>query len=100
MNPNEIVLDTLFMDNDVLTFTDDEIGDDHIMTSVETPMHEAAFDLTDSEKVNDQEEVKNYIKALNESVKELTSEIELKNKLKTSKSDTVTLTQITLLIIY
>jgi Fic family protein len=31
-------------------------------------------DLTDSEKVNDQEEVKNYIKALNESVKELTSE--------------------------
>lgn len=30
-------------------------------------------DLSDSEKVNDQEEVKNYIKALNESVKELTS---------------------------
>ena len=52
MNPNEIVLDTLFMDNDVLTFTDDEIGDDHIMTSVETPMHEAAFDLTDSEKMH------------------------------------------------
>lgn len=31
-------------------------------------------DLADSEKVDDQEEVKNYIKALNESVKELTIE--------------------------
>ena len=52
MNSNEIVLDSVFMDNDVLTFTDDEIGDDHIMTSVETPMHEEAFDLTDNEKMH------------------------------------------------
>ena len=31
-------------------------------------------DLVDSEKINDQEEVKNYIKALNQSVKELVAE--------------------------
>ena len=47
---NELISDTL--DEDVLTFTDDEIGDDHIMTSVETPMHDAAFDATDDEKMD------------------------------------------------
>ena len=52
MNANEIVLESLLMDEDILTFTDDEIGDDHIMTSVETPMHDAAFDLTDNEKMH------------------------------------------------
>jgi GTP cyclohydrolase IA len=52
MRPSEIVLDDRFVDDDVLTLTDEEIGDDHIMTSVETPMHDAAFDLTDNEKMH------------------------------------------------
>lgn len=52
MRPNEILLNSLSIDDDVLTLTDEEIGDDHIMTSVETPMHEGAFDLTDEEKMD------------------------------------------------
>lgn len=43
MNPNEIVLDSMLIDEDILTFTDDEIGDDHIMTSVETPYAQRGF---------------------------------------------------------
>jgi GTP cyclohydrolase IA len=31
----------------------DEIGDDHISTSVKTPLREGAFDLTDSEKIEE-----------------------------------------------
>lgn len=52
MRPNEILLNSLSIDDDVLTLTDEEIGDDHIMTSVETPMHEGAFDLNDDEKMD------------------------------------------------
>jgi GTP cyclohydrolase IA len=52
MRANEILLDTMLIDEDILTFTDDEIGDDHIMTSIETPMHDTAFDLTDNEKMH------------------------------------------------
>ena len=50
MTPNTILLDSMMIDEDILTLTDDEIGDDHIMTSVETPMHADAFKLTDDEK--------------------------------------------------
>ena len=52
MRRNEILLNSLSIDDDVLTLTDEEIGDDHIMTSVETPMHEGAFDLNDDEKMD------------------------------------------------
>ena len=52
MKPSEILLNTQHKHNNSLYFTDEEIGDDHIMTSVETPMHEAAFDLTDIEKMS------------------------------------------------
>lgn len=52
MRPNEILLNSFLIDDDVLTLTDEEIGDDHIMTSVETPMHEGAFDLNDDEKMD------------------------------------------------
>lgn len=31
---------------------DDEIGADHVMTSIETPMREDAFDLSDNEKID------------------------------------------------
>jgi GTP cyclohydrolase IA len=51
MKPSEILLNTQYEFNDTLTFTDDEIGDDHIMTSVETPMHADAFALSDAEKM-------------------------------------------------
>ncbi len=34
-----------------LLLTDDDIGDDHIMTSLSTPMRSDAFDLTDEEKM-------------------------------------------------
>jgi GTP cyclohydrolase IA len=51
MKPSEILLNTQYEFNDTLTFTDDEIGDDHIMTSVETPMHADAFKMNDAEKM-------------------------------------------------
>jgi GTP cyclohydrolase IA len=51
MKPSEILLNTRFDFNDTLTLTDDEIGDDHIMTSVETPMHADAFKMSDAEKM-------------------------------------------------
>ncbi len=32
-------------------YTTDEIGDEHILTSIETPLRQDAFDLTDKEKI-------------------------------------------------
>ena len=29
----------------------EEMGDDHVMSSIETPMREGAFDLSDEEKI-------------------------------------------------
>ncbi len=37
--------------SDTILFSDEEIGDDHIMTSLETPMVPDAFELTDEEKM-------------------------------------------------
>eukprot|EP01136_Pigoraptor_vietnamica_P003417 Opistho-1_new@32648 len=52
MKPNETLLNTLLVDNNnKIRFTDDEIGDEHNMTSVDTPMREDAFDLSDDEKM-------------------------------------------------
>jgi GTP cyclohydrolase IA len=51
MKQSEILLSTRYEFNDTLMLTDDEIGDDHIMTSVETPMHADAFALNDAEKM-------------------------------------------------
>jgi GTP cyclohydrolase IA len=51
MKPNEILLSTRYEIDDILTLTDDEIGDDHITTTVETPMRKDAFNLSDSEKM-------------------------------------------------
>ncbi|MFT6783754.1 MAG: GTP cyclohydrolase I, partial [Saprospiraceae bacterium] len=31
---------------------DEEIGAEHVMTSIETPMRADAFDLSDNEKIN------------------------------------------------
>ena len=52
MRPNEVLLNDLSIDNNQLMFTDEEIGDDHIMTSVDTPMRDDAFKLTDEEKMS------------------------------------------------
>ena len=35
---------------DLKTLADEEVGDAHLMTSVETPMRNDAFDLNDEEK--------------------------------------------------
>jgi GTP cyclohydrolase IA len=51
MKPSEILLNTRYEFNDTLTLTDDEIGDDHIMTSVDTPMHADAFKMSEAEKM-------------------------------------------------
>lgn len=48
---SEILLNTRFKDEDTIVFTDEEIGDDHIMTSINTPMRDDAFLLTDEEKM-------------------------------------------------
>lgn len=37
--------------NQTLLLTDEELGDDHIMTSLETPLRPDAFDLSDAEKM-------------------------------------------------
>jgi GTP cyclohydrolase IA len=52
MKQNETLLNTLLVDNNnKIMFTDEEIGDDHIMTSVDTPMRQDAFELNDDEKI-------------------------------------------------
>jgi GTP cyclohydrolase IA len=52
MKQNETLLNTLLVDNNnKILFTDEEIGDDHIMTSIDTPMVEGAFDMSDDEKI-------------------------------------------------
>ena len=51
MKPNEISLNSLLIDNDHFLLNDEEIGDNHVATSIETPMREDAFDLSDSEKI-------------------------------------------------
>jgi GTP cyclohydrolase I len=47
MKPNEILLNTT--DNDTLLI--DLIGEEHISTSVDTPLRDDAFDLSDNEKI-------------------------------------------------
>jgi GTP cyclohydrolase IA len=52
MKPNETLLNTLLVDNDSrIMFTDDEIGDSHIATSVDTPLRADAFEMSDEEKM-------------------------------------------------
>lgn len=49
MKPNEILLNTR-LKNGANEHSLDEIGDEHIGTSVDTPLREDAFDLSDEEK--------------------------------------------------
>jgi GTP cyclohydrolase IA len=50
MKQQEIMLNTLTKDNKFNGFSDDEIGDDHLYTGLETPMKKDAFKLSDEEK--------------------------------------------------
>jgi GTP cyclohydrolase IA len=51
MKQNEILLNSLLVDDNTIRFTDEELGDMHISTSVETPMKPDAFDMSDEEKM-------------------------------------------------
>ncbi len=51
MKQNEISLNSLLVDDNTIRFTDEELGDMHISTSVDTPMREDAFDMSDEEKM-------------------------------------------------
>jgi GTP cyclohydrolase IA len=51
MKQNEISLNSLLVDDNTIRFTDEELGDMHISTSVDTPMREDAFEMSDEEKM-------------------------------------------------
>ena len=51
MKQKEILLNSLLIDTDHFLLTDEEIGDNHVATSIETPMREDAFVLSDAEKI-------------------------------------------------
>lgn len=50
MKHQETMLNTLVKESGLNGFSEDEIGDDHIYTGLETPMRADAFDMTDDEK--------------------------------------------------
>jgi GTP cyclohydrolase I len=51
MKQKEISLNSLLIDTDHFLLNDEEIGDNHVATSIETPMREDAFVLSDAEKI-------------------------------------------------
>lgn len=48
---SRIMLNNAIVFNNTLLLNDDDIGDDHLMTSLETPLRADAFDLSDEEKM-------------------------------------------------
>lgn len=50
MKHQEIMLNTLIKTNKLNGFSEEEIGDDHIYTGLETPMKSDAFKISDEEK--------------------------------------------------
>ncbi|MDT0606319.1 GTP cyclohydrolase I FolE [Croceitalea rosinachiae] len=50
MKHQETMLNTLIKENGLNGFSDEEIGDDHICTGLETPMKASAFEISDEEK--------------------------------------------------
>ena len=50
MKHQESMLNTLIKENGLNGFSDEEIGDDHIYTGLETPMKTDAFEISDEEK--------------------------------------------------
>lgn len=58
MKQKEILLNTLLKDNKIVLseLSEDEIGDEHLSTGIETPMRKDAFKLSDEEKISKIEE--------------------------------------------
>jgi len=54
MENKEISLNTLLTNNKIVLseLTTEDIGDEHISTSIDTPLRKDAFDLSDKEKIN------------------------------------------------
>ena len=50
MKHQEIMLNTLTKENNLNGFSEEEIGDDHIYTGLETPMKSDAYKISDEEK--------------------------------------------------
>ncbi len=50
MKHQETMLNTLIKENKLNGFSEEEIGDDHIYTGLETPMKSDAFKISDEEK--------------------------------------------------
>ena len=50
MKHQETMSNTLIKESKLNSFSEDEIGDDHIYTGLETPMRADAFEITDEEK--------------------------------------------------
>jgi len=50
MKHQETMLNTLIKENRLNGFSEEEIGNDHIYTGLETPMRENAFEISDEEK--------------------------------------------------
>lgn len=48
---SRIMLNNAIVFNNTLLLNDDDIGDDHLMTSLETPLRADAFELSDEEKM-------------------------------------------------
>jgi GTP cyclohydrolase IA len=53
MKPKEILLNTLLKENriELSELTNEEIGDEHMFTSIETPMKPDAFDMSEAQKM-------------------------------------------------
>ena len=61
MSNDKEILDSINLDR----VTHDDVGDDHITASVDTPLREDAFDLTDEEKI---ETIQEHFKAIMEAL--------------------------------
>ena len=65
MKLKEISSSTLVDEPNIDTYNFDVIGDDHVSTSIDTPMREDAFDLSDNEK---KKKIQKHFKAIMETL--------------------------------
>ena len=65
MKLKEISSSTLVDEPNIDTYNFDVIGDDHVSTSIDTPMREDAFELSDNEK---KKKIQKYFKAIMETL--------------------------------
>ena len=67
MENKEISLNTLLSNNKIILseLTTEDIGDEHISTSIDTPLRKDAFDLSDAEKIN---KIENHFREIMETL--------------------------------